>query len=128
MRWGAPVRVGQAAPDRRVQQVRLGLVDAAHHQANTGEGRLDRVGVADVDPAAPRALPERYRQLVGLLRAPARYDYPTWVVGCEIRRHAASHGAVAAGDQDVGITRQRMYLPARAKSRFPGANVAAGSG
>ena len=43
------VRVGQAAPDRRLQQVRLGLVDAAHHHAHAVEGGLDREGITDVD-------------------------------------------------------------------------------
>ena len=42
--------------------------------------------------------------------------------------HAASHGPVAAGDQDVGAFQLEFHLLWQAGSQFPGANDAAGFG
>jgi hypothetical protein len=90
--------------------VRLGLVDAAHHHSNAAQGGLHRIGVINVDPAAAHAVPKLAREMRGLLGVPARHDDPIRVVEREIRRHAVSHGAVAAGDQDIGAIRHRPYL------------------
>ena len=85
-------------------------------------------GLTDVDPAAPHPVPELGRELRGLLGAPARHDDTARVVRREIRRDAASHGPVAAGDQDVGALQHGLYLLWRAGAQFLGANGAAGFG
>jgi hypothetical protein len=125
---GRDVRVGQPTPDRRAQQVRLGLVDAAHHHSNAAQGGLHRIGVTDVNSAATYAVPELGREPCGLLGASARHDDPIRIVRREIRRHAAPYGTVAAGDQDIGAVQHRLNLLRRAGRQIPGANGAAGFG
>ena len=111
------IRVGQTAPDRRAEQVWFGLVDAAHHHAHPFEGGLHGVRLTDVEPAAARTVPQFDRELRGLFGAAARHDDTAWVVRREIRCNAASHGPIAANDQDVFQYRQHRFRVRRPLSR-----------
>jgi len=90
--------------------VRLGLVYATHHYAYAVERGLHRDRVTDVDPAAARAVPQFDRELRGLFGAATRHDDTAWVVRSEIRCNAASHGPIAASDQDVDVIQHGFRL------------------
>jgi hypothetical protein len=125
---GRDVRVGQAAPDRRTQKVRLGLIDTTQHHAHAFEGGLDREGLTDVHPPTPHSVPQFDRELRGLFGATTRHDDTVRVVRREICCNAASHSPVAAGDQYVSALQYALQLLWRAGRQSPGANGAAGSG
>src|SRR5581483_7176477 len=87
--------------DRRTEQVWLTLIDAAHHETDSIERRLNRYGVINVDRPPTRAIAERACERGCALATSSSHDNAAKRVGREVSRDPSAHRSVSTDDQYV---------------------------
>jgi hypothetical protein len=93
------IGVSQAPSDRGIRQMRLGLVDTAHHRTDAVQGRFDRGWGVHVDVPGARASAKAGRVPTCLLQISASHDDAGGIVEDQVGGDAAPDDTIPTDDQ-----------------------------